>query len=213
MSALLIVDVQNDFVNGSLAVPNGESIVPLINCLANSGRWDYVVATKDWHPPNHVSFASNHPGLEAFQPLALKSGERVIESKAWPDHCVQNSAGAELVPSLDLSSVSNVVQKGTDPQREFYSAFEDVFHEATTELDLFLRQRHVRDVAVVGLAEDFCVMNTALDAARLGYSTTVILDATKPITPDGAKVAEERLVRAGVRLQTAQMNSNGSERR
>lgn len=201
MSALLIIDLQNDFVEGgALAVPDGGSIVPLINALAEKNVWDYVIATKDWHPPNHVSFASAHPGLKPFEPLKLRSGSKSFESTSWPDHCVQQTHGAELVSSLDLSHIDKVLEKGSDPSVEFYSAFQDVFQDTSSELDSFLRHHHVHEVTVVGLAEEFCVLNTALDAARLGYATSVILDATKPISAQGARVAEQKLIEAGVKL-------------
>jgi nicotinamidase/pyrazinamidase len=146
--ALLIVDFQNDFTpGGALAVPEGDRIADRINQLAASGRYDLVVATRDWHPSNHGSFAE--------------------QGGQWPIHCVQGTEGAELHPALDRSNLDVVIDKGTDPATEGYSGFED------TDLEQLLRDRGIERVTVVGLATDYCVKNTALDALRKGFEVDI----------------------------------------
>lgn len=176
MNALLVVDVQNDFLpGGALAVPDGDRVVPVINALMP--RFDRVVATQDWHPPSHGSFAANHPGTKPGDVVELDGLQQIL----WPVHCVPGTPGAKLAPGLDRSRIEAVFRKGTDPRVDSYSAFFDNAHRRSTGLGEWLRDRGVEDVYLCGLALDYCVLYSALDAATLGFRTTVIEDATRGI--------------------------------
>jgi len=181
MEALLVVDVQNDFCpGGALPVPAGDEVVPVINALAP--RFTLVVASQDWHPPNHVSFASNHPGKRVLEVVEVAGQPQVL----WPDHCVQGTKGAEFHPQLDTRPFRMVVRKGTDPQVDSYSAFRDNRRDKSTGLGGFLRELGVQRVAVVGLATDYCVQATALDAVELGFSARILLPACRAVgSPPG----------------------------
>jgi nicotinamidase/pyrazinamidase len=195
--ALLIVDVQRDFCpGGSLAVPTGDQIIPVINRLA--GRFPVVVATRDWHPEDHVSFASRHPGRRPFETVEVSYGKQVL----WPDHCVRSTSGAEFHPDLDLRAVGMVLHKGMRRDLDSYSAFLENDHSTPTALDAWLRAKDVTDVYVTGLAEDFCVRATALDAIRLGFRAYVVGDATRAVdAPAGsADRARRELREAGVTI-------------
>ena len=158
MKALIVVDVQNDFVpGGALAVPEGDRVVPLCNALANS--FDLVVATQDWHPADHGSFAANHPGRKVGEVIDLQGLQQIL----WPVHCVQNTPGAQFVHGLDTSRFARIFQKGTDPAIDSYSGFFDNGHRRSTGLGDYLRSNNVTDVYVCGLATDYCVKFTALD--------------------------------------------------
>ncbi|TFK94198.1 isochorismatase family hydrolase [Polyporus arcularius HHB13444] len=187
--ALILVDVQEDFCppNGSLAVPGGRDIVPVLNDLL---KLPFVlkIATKDHHPPDHVSFASNHPGATAFASTTTivnpANPAETYETQLWPAHCVVGTPGNELLPELDHARVDAVVLKGTDPRVEMYSAFRSPLRDpplagAVSDLEERLRAAQVSDVFVVGLAGDFCVVNSALDAAQLGFSTYVVEEGTR----------------------------------
>lgn len=197
--ALMIVDVQNDFVTGSLAVPGAASVIQRINDLTRSGKYDLVVACKDYHPKNHISFASNHAGRRPFDKYTLvnSQGSR-FETTLWPDHCVQGTLGCEFSNLLNTAGIDQVVYKGTLPKAEFYSAVSDVFNENPTRLLELLRQRGITEVDVVGLALDFCVKYTALDIHKHGFETVVKLDCTRAITKEGAHDAIAVLEAAGV---------------
>ena len=174
MNALIIVDVQNDFLpGGSLAVPDGDTIIPIINKL--SKKFDLVVATQDWHPEGHSSFASQHDGKEAFEQIDLNGNKQTL----WPDHCVQGSYGAEFNEKLNMNSVESIFRKGTDLKIDSYSGFYDNNHDKSTALADYLRGKNVDEVYICGLAADVCVYFTALDALREKFSTYVITDATK----------------------------------
>ncbi len=176
MDALLIVDVQNDFLpGGSLEVPHGDQVIPVINALQN--KFELVVATRDWHPSNHGSFASNHPGHKPGDVIDLDGLEQIL----WPDHCVQGSPGAELSPELNQSMIQRVFFKGTDPKVDSYSAFFDNGHRIQTELHEYLQKHGVDRLFVAGLAADVCVYFTVKDALKLGYDTYLITDATKGV--------------------------------
>lgn len=176
MKALLIIDVQNDFLpGGSLAVAGGGTIIPAINRI--SGQFDLVVASQDWHPPGHKSFASSHPGREVFEQTQLHG----LDQTLWPDHCVQASAGAEFSPDLDMRPVEAIFRKGTDLEIDSYSAFHDNGHRKSTGLAAYLRGRNIDSVWLTGLAGDICVYFTALDALKEGFNTTIITDACKPL--------------------------------
>jgi len=199
--ALLLVDIQHDFMpGGALAVPQGDEVVPVANRLQPC--FDLVVATQDWHPPGHGSFASQHPGRKPFDVIELNGLEQIL----WPDHCVQGTRGAELVPELDQSRIARVFRKGTDPGIDSYSGFFDNGHKQATGLGDYLRDRGVNTVYLVGLAEDVCVMYTALDARRLGFQVRVVREGTRPVNaqPGDAARAEQRMTEAGVAFVSAE---------
>ncbi len=199
--ALVIVDVQNDFCEGgSLAVPDGNSVIPPLNALRAQGGWDLIVLTQDWHPADHASFASNNAGAELFSTVTLPVvGEQVM----WPDHCVQGSVGAEFHPDLDRDEAHDVVvQKGKQRQIDSYSGFGDALgHQYEhTELEQVLRDAGVSSVFVGGLAADFCVAFTAKDAAAAGFKVFLIQDATRGITAEGVQRELEQMQAAGVSI-------------
>lgn len=195
-SALLVIDVQNDFIpGGKLAVPEGEQIVPLINQLA--GQFKQVVIAQDWHPAGHASFASSHPGRKPYDVIQLPYGEQTL----WPDHCVRNTAGAEFHSGLDLPHAQLIIRKGCNPDIDSYSAFLEADRSTTTGLAGYLKERGIDTVYMVGLALDFCVMFSALDARSAGFNAFVVLDACRAIDLDGSlAVAIERMQTAGVGL-------------
>ena len=195
MKALLLIDIQNDFLpGGRLAVPDGDAIIPLVNRL--QAAFDLVVATQDWHPAGHQSFASSHPGRTQFETIDLHGLPQVL----WPDHCRQTSAGAELAAALDTARVEAVFRKGTNPEIDSYSAFFDNGHRKSTGLADYLRVRQVTDVYVAGLAGDYCVYYSALDALAAGFATFVITDATRPSSPEGLAAALADLQARGATL-------------
>ena len=199
MRTLIIVDVQADFIaGGALAVLGGEEVVPVINAL--QGGFDLIVATQDWHPRGHASFAANHPGKAPFDQIDLHG----LPQTLWPVHCVQGTPGAEFAPGLDRSRWDAVFQKGTDPEIDSYSGFFDNGHRRATGLGATLRARGVREVTVVGLATDYCVRFTALDARGEGLDVRVLADACRgvEITPGDSARALDELRTAGVRVET-----------
>ncbi len=196
-NALIVVDVQNDFVaGGSLAVPAGNEVVPVINELMQIFfRFDdLVVATQDWHPANHKSFASQYTDLKPFDVVDLHGFQQVL----WPDHCVQETQGAAFCE--DLLTVPFVFCKGEDVEVDSYSGFYDNGGKNETQLHRFLTEKGVKRVYVTGLALDYCVKFTALDAVKLGYKTTVVLDATRPVVPAAQAAVIAELEAAGVRV-------------
>jgi nicotinamidase/pyrazinamidase len=195
MKALVIVDVQNDFcLGGALPVPKGDEVVPAINRL--QPRFDLVVATQDWHPLNHGSFAANHPGRSPGQQIELAGLVQVL----WPVHCVQDTAGAELHPGLDRTRIARVFRKGTDPKVDSYSGFFDNGRRASTGLGEYLKEQGVTAVYVCGLATDYCVKHTALDAVSLGFQTHLVVEACRGVDlhPGDAQRAIEEMRRRGV---------------
>jgi nicotinamidase/pyrazinamidase len=195
MNALIMVDIQNDFVpGGALAVQEGDKIVPLVNQLQS--RFDLVVATQDWHPANHGSFAANHPGKQPGDVVELDGLPQVL----WPDHCVQNTIGADFAPGLATSNVARVFRKGTEAGIDSYSGFFDNGHRKATGLGDWLKAKGVTDVYVCGLATDYCVKFTALDAVQLGFNTHLIEDACRGVNLKDGDVgnAMEEMRRAGV---------------
>ncbi|ARJ70720.1 bifunctional nicotinamidase/pyrazinamidase [Paracoccus contaminans] len=196
MRALVVIDMQVDFCpGGALAVPGGDAIIPAINDLMPD--FDAVVLTQDWHPPDHSSFAANHPAAEPFSTVQMPYGPQVL----WPVHCVIGSPGAAFHPALAVDVADMTIRKGFRPQVDSYSAFFDNDHATPTGLAGYLRERGLDDVTFVGLAHDFCVAWSAIDAARLGFRTTVIEDATRAIDLDGSRRAAQDAMRAaGVRL-------------
>jgi nicotinamidase/pyrazinamidase len=176
MNALIIVDLQNDFLpGGALAVPHGDEVIAVANKLQQ--KFELVLATKDWHPPDHGSFAGNHPGKKPGDRVILDGIEQIL----WPRHCVQNTHGAEFAPSLDTSRIARVFHKGTDPMIDSYSTFFDNAHRRHTGLADYLKERSIKDIYLIGLALDYCVKYSVLDARQLGLNTHVILDGCRGI--------------------------------
>jgi len=197
MSAgLIVIDVQLDFCpGGALAVADGDSVVAPINAMM--GAFDTVVLTQDWHPDGHSSFASQHAGKAPLEMIEMPYGPQVL----WPDHCVQGSAGAEFHPALATDPAHLVVRKGFRPQIDSYSAFFENDQTTPTGLEGYLRTRGVETLVLVGLATDFCVNFSALDAARLGFDVSVDLAACRGIDLDGSmEAAKTGMVQAGVKL-------------
>lgn len=183
MKALILIDIQNDFIpGGSLAVPKGEEIIPVVNDLQE--KFDLVVATQDWHPQNHISFASNHGGKEPFDKIDLGDMEQIL----WPDHCVQNSEGAEFHSGLKTTKVEAVIRKGMDPKIDSYSGFYDNGHKKSTGLAGYLKEKGVNELYFTGLAADVCVYFSIKDGLKEGFSATLIEDATRAL--DDNKFAE-----------------------
>jgi nicotinamidase/pyrazinamidase len=197
MRALLLVDIQNDFMpTGSLPVADGDAVVPVANSLMPA--FSLVVATQDWHPADHGSFAVNHPGTKPGDVIDLGGVAQVL----WPPHCVQNTPGAEFHRDLHVDRIRHVVRKGTDPAVDSYSGFFDNARRHATGLDAFLKDRGIDEIVVAGLATDYCVQFTCLDGASLGYAVTVVVDGCRAVDlrpGDGAR-AFERMGEAGVTL-------------
>ena len=179
--ALVVIDVQNDFCpGGALAVAGGADIVPLVNDLIM--RFDHVVLTQDWHPAGHSSFASSHPGKQPFETIDMPYGAQTL----WPDHCIQGSGGAAFHPALKWTKAELVVRKGFRPAIDSYSALYENDHETPTGLGGYLRERGIGELTMVGLATDFCVAFSALDAVRQGFKVSVVLDACRGIDLGGS---------------------------
>ena len=179
--ALIVVDVQNDFLpGGSLAVAGGNEIIAPIERLAQ--RFSNVVMTQDWHPGDHISFASNHPGKKPFETIELDYGTQVL----WPDHCVIGTAGAAFAPSLNLPGAQLIIRKGFHRDVDSYSGFREADRQTSTGLAGYLRERDFDRVFVVGLATDFCVGWTALDARQAGFEAIVVEDACRAIDANGS---------------------------
>lgn len=181
-NALLIIDVQNDFCpGGALAVPEGDEIIPVINEI--SDHFDRVVATQDWHPSNHISFASNHEGKEEYEIIEVNG----IKQQLWPDHCVMGTEGAGFHPELNTERLNLIVRKGYNSEIDSYSAFRENDKKTITGLEGYLNSLEVKKLYVCGLALDFCVYYSAEDAGELGFETYVIRNATRGIdSPEGS---------------------------
>ncbi|HEV2972596.1 MAG TPA: bifunctional nicotinamidase/pyrazinamidase [Pirellulales bacterium] len=198
MKALIVVDVQNDFCpGGALPVREGDLVVPVINRILP--RFDLVVATQDWHPANHGSFAANHPGQQPGEQIELAGLPQIL----WPVHCVQGTPGAELHLALDRTRIARIFQKGTDPTIDSYSGFFDNGRRASTGLDRYLNAQGVRKVYVCGLATDYCVKFTALDAVALGFKTHLIEDATRGVDlhPGDVQRAMDNMREHGINVE------------
>jgi len=200
-SVLILVDIQPDFVSGgALAVGGGDEILAPVARLMRAGPFRLQVATQDWHPPGHVSFASRHPGREPLEVVDLYGHEQTL----WPDHCIQGTLGAELHPSLPWTSVEAVIRKGTDPETDSYSGFRNNWNpdgeRPPTGLAGYLRERAVEQVFVCGLARDFCVRWTSEDAADAGFETFVVWDLTRSVDPSGDDALRGALDRRGIRI-------------
>ena len=184
-NALIIVDIQNDFLpGGSLAVPDGDKIIPVINQLQK--EFDLIVLTQDWHPDKHKSFASAHKNKKPYDIIKLNGSDQVL----WPDHCVQDSTGAAIAGSLETQKAGLIIRKGMDPEIDSYSGFFDNNKLNSTGLAGYLIEKGINKVSVCGLAADFCVYYTAMDALDLGFEAEVITNATMPID---AKEFEDKL--------------------
>lgn len=197
--ALIVIDLQNDFCpGGALAVSGGDEIVPLVNRLA--AAHEHVILTQDWHPKSHSSFASSHPGTAPFGSIELAYGTQTL----WPDHCVQGTKGAEFHSGLDWTKAELVIRKGFRAPIDSYSAFFENDRKTPTGLAGYLRERGLTRLTLVGLATDFCVAYSALDARKLGFETRVALDACRAIDLGGSlAAAEEQMREAGVTLTQA----------
>ena len=179
MRALLLIDLQYDFCpGGALAVAHGDETIPVANRLLS--KFSTIVATQDWHPPDHGSFAVNHPGTKPYEMSELAGLPQVL----WPAHCVQGTRGAELHGDLDRNLITEVFRKGTDPAIDSYSGFFDNGHRKSTGLGDWLKQREIQKVYILGLATDYCVKFTTLDARQLGFEVAVVVDACRGVNLD-----------------------------
>jgi nicotinamidase/pyrazinamidase len=199
-SALIVVDVQNDFLpGGALAVREGDQVVPIANRLMASSRFDLIIATQDWHPANHGSFAANHAGKQPGQVTDLDGLPQIL----WPVHCVQNTAGADFAPGLDTKRFARVFRKGTDPKIDSYSGFFDNGHRKSTGLGEWLKGDGATDVYVIGLATDYCVKFTALDGVKLKFKVHLLPEACRGVELRAGDVAAaiEEMKAAGVMIE------------
>ncbi len=207
MKALILVDIQNDFLpGGALAVPDGDKIIPVVNQL--QAVFPLVVATQDWHPANHGSFAASHPGQSVFTQIELNG----LPQTLWPVHCVQDSHGAELAATLKRERIAKIFPKGTEVGIDSYSGLFDNGHRKSTGLSEWLKAQGVTEVFVCGLATDYCVKFTALDAAQMGFNTHFIEDASRGVnlrtTDVSNAIAEMQRARITV-VQSAELLNNG----
>ncbi len=197
MNALILVDIQNDFLpGGALAVPRGDEVVPVANKLMP--RFDLVIATQDWHPRDHGSFASQHAGRKPFEVVDLHGLPQML----WPDHCVQGTRGAEFAPGLNVKGVTKVFPKGTDPTIDSYSGFFDNGHRKATGMGDYLKERGVTELCVLGLATDYCVKFTALDARSLGLIVKLAVEGCRGVdlSPGDCERAIAQMKAAGVAI-------------
>ena len=194
--ALLVIDVQNDFCpNGALAVAGGDTIVQPIN--AEMDKFNTVVLTQDWHPTDHKSFASSHENKSPFDTVEMFYGDQVL----WPNHCIQGSMGARFHPDLNHTRADVIIRKGSNPAVDSYSAFYENDKVTSTGLHGYLKNREVTKLTLVGLATDYCVAFSALDAAKLGYAVTVRLDMARGIDTEGSlNAAIDKMAKAGIKL-------------
>jgi nicotinamidase/pyrazinamidase len=199
MTCLILTDIQNDFLpGGALAVPEGDAVIPAANRLQSA--FPLVVATQDWHPANHGSFAASHPGRQVFEQIDLHG----LPQTLWPVHCVQGTPGAELAAALARDRIAKIFPKGTDPGIDSYSGLFDNGHRKSTGLGEWLQARGVTEVFLCGLTTDYCVKHTALDATRMGFKTHVVVDACRGVNlrPDDVANALAEMRHAGIYLKT-----------
>jgi len=202
--ALLVVDMQNDFCPaGQLAVAGGDEIIPVIHSIAP--RFEHIILTQDWHSPRHQSFASAHPGKNPFEQIQLSYGSQTL----WPDHCVQGTPGAEFHPALHLTQAELILRKGFRPEIDSYSAFFENDRTTATGLGSYLHERGFARIFLAGLAYDYCVGYSALDARRLGFEAMIIRDACRAIDLNGSvALIEAEFDSAGVaRIESAQLRA------
>lgn len=194
--ALIVVDMQNDFCpGGALGVKGGDEILPLLNATINES--EHVILTQDWHPKGHSSFASSHQGKEPYQSITMPYGEQTL----WPDHCVQGTTGADFHPQLNLTRAQLVIRKGFRHGIDSYSTFFENDHKTPTGLAGYLRERNIGAITLAGLATDFCVAFSALDAVALGFNTRVRLDLCRGIDVNGSlTLMLDKMRQAGVEL-------------
>lgn len=195
MKTLVLVDIQNDFLKGgSLAVPEGEKIIKPINKIIK--QYDLVIATKDWHPKNHISFASNHSDKKIGDIINVNGVDQVL----WPDHCIQNSYGSDFPEQLDISKLAKVVYKGSDANIDSYSGFFDNGHFRSTGLSDYLKSKDVYKIDYVGLATDYCLKYTAIDSVSEGFKTRVLINCIKGIEEKGCELALNEMKSKGIEL-------------
>lgn len=200
MKALILIDVQNDFMpGGSLAIANGDAIVPVINQLFH--KFELVVATQDWHPANHASFARNHEGKKPFDIIELFGLEQVL----WPDHCVQGTKGAEFHPGMETQKIAAIFRKGMNPEIDSYSGFYDNGHQQSTGLAGYLRDKGAIELYFAGLATDICVYFTIKDALDEGFKAVLIEDASCPLNPEEFVKIRKELQEKGVEIIRSSM--------
>ena len=198
-TALIIVDVQNDFCEGgALEVKNGNDVIPVINNLVKSNKFDFIIATQDWHPRSHKSFASNHKNKKVYDVIKLNGITQVL----WPDHRIQRTKGSKFHKDLELGETYKVFKKGTNPEIDSYSGFYDNDHKSSTGLAEYLKAKNISSVYITGLATDYCVKFTALDSAKEGFKTFVIKDAVKGvnINKDDSKKAFAEMKENGIKI-------------
>ena len=199
MKTLLIIDVQNDFMpNGSLPVPNGHQIVPIINKI--QPKFNLIIGTQDWHPSNHVSFASNHKGKSNFDEIEIHGKPQTL----WPDHCVQGTKGAEFHPDLNTESFEAIFRKGTNKNIDSYSAFYDNRHLKSTGLANYLKAKGTTELFLCGLASDICVYFSIYDAFKEGFNCTFIEDASKALDNEGFEKLKTEMVAMGINMVTSE---------
>ncbi len=192
MKALIIVDIQNDFLpSGSLAVENGDVVIPVINRIQE--KYDLIIATQDWHPKDHKSFASQHGNKRVFEQIKLSGLDQIL----WPDHCVQGTFGADFSEKLDQNKIEAIFRKGMNPDIDSYSGFFDNGKLKSTGLGDYLKGRGVSEVDVCGLAADFCVYFTAKDALELGFKVKIIENATQPIDKENFQKLKSEFIKSG----------------
>lgn len=173
--ALILVDIQNDFCpNGALAVNDGDKIIPIVNSIMN--KFEYIIATQDWHPIDHISFASNNK-KNIGELIELNGQSQVM----WPNHCIQNTKGAEFVETLNTEKITKIFQKGTDKNVDSYSGFFDNDHKSETGLNDYLKSQEIHELYITGLATDYCVKYTVIDALNLGYKVNLVIDAVRGV--------------------------------
>ncbi|MBC8003901.1 MAG: bifunctional nicotinamidase/pyrazinamidase [Verrucomicrobia bacterium] len=199
MKTLIIIDVQNDFIpGGSLEITNGDRIIPIINELQE--QFDLVVATQDWHPQEHMSFASNHSDKKPFEKAVVQGMEETL----WPNHCVQGTRGAEFHPELQTNRIAAIFRKGMDPKVDSYSGFYDNHHKISTGLSGYLREKGVTKIHFCGLAADICVYFTIKDAISEGFSAILIEDASQPLNMKDFESIKKWLIAKGVKIKNSQ---------
>lgn len=206
--ALLIVDLQNSFCKGgALAVPNADEIIPLINMLMKKCDYDIVIASKDWHPANHFSFISQHPGKNVFETVKLSDygikSDIGDEQIIWPEHCIQGTFSAELHPDLDKENIDHIVKKGQNSFVDSYSTFMDNARNATTGLNKYLEENFVNELHICGLATDYCVKYSAIDCKRLLPDIKVIFieDASRGLSKEGVQKAKNEMLDCGIEIK------------
>jgi nicotinamidase/pyrazinamidase len=195
MKVLIVADIQNDFLRGgSLAVPDSDAIIPVVNRLIH--YFGLVIAIQDWHPADHKSFASMHPGKKPLDIIDLHG----LQQTLWPDHCIQGTKGAAFSALLEMNKAEVIFRKGTDPEIDSYSGFYDNGHRKSTGLAGYLHEKKVSEVYVTGLAGDYCVYLTAMDSLEEKFSTFIIEDATRPINPENFKKVMQQFVAKGGKI-------------